>query len=221
MDPVRSISPPWYDAERRETRDWTKSELDMAEPQLRRMTADEFFAWQERQEQAYELVEGMPVLRFRMMTGATQAHDRVVVNIIISLGNQLRAGPCRPSTSDLSVRIPAGNIRRPDVTVECGQGNKRDMAVTEPRVVIEVLSPSTMSFDRFRKLPEYQTVATISHILLVDTEAPRLDMWSRDAAGGWAQAKLDGLDATVELPAVGASLSLADVFEGLTFESDP
>lgn len=190
----------------------------MAEPRLRRMTQDEFFAWQERQERLYELVDGVPVLPLKMMTGASQRHDRVAVNVIVSLGNQLRGGACRPTTDDLAVRIPSGNVRRPDVTVECGgQGGLREFAVREPRVVIEVLSPSTMSFDRIRKLPEYQTIASVKHILLIDTETPRADLWSREPDGRWLQTKYDGLDALISLPAVGATFALADVFEGLEF----
>ncbi len=191
----------------------------MAEPKLRRMTQDEFFAWQERQDRPYELVDSFPVLPPKMMTGASQRHDRVAVNIIVSLANQLRGGPCRPTTDDLAVRIPGGNIRRPDVTVECGgQGGLREFAVREPTVVIEVLSPSTMSFDRIRKLPEYQTIASMRHILLVDTETPRADLWSRQSDGLWMQSKYDGLAAQVERQAIGASLVLADVFEGLKFD---
>ena len=124
----------------------------MAEAQLRRMSQDEFFAWQERQDRLYELVDGVPVLPLKMITGATQAHDRVVVNIIAALHRQLRGTPCRPTTDDLAVRVPAGNVRRPDVTVECGLAGRRELAVREPRVVIEVLSPSTMTFDRIRKI---------------------------------------------------------------------
>jgi Uma2 family endonuclease len=193
----------------------------MAERQLRRMTVDEFFAWQAKQDKLYELVDGMPVLPLKMMTGASRAHDRIVVNIIRELANQLRRGPCQPTTDDLAVRISPGTVRRPDVTVECGEGNRRDMAVVEPRMVIEVLSPSTMSFDRFRKLPEYQSIASMSHILLVDTEAPRVDLWTRQPDGAWRTLTFDGLDARLELPAVGAALALADVYEGLTFEPRP
>jgi Uma2 family endonuclease len=191
----------------------------MAEPQLRRMTPDDFFAWQEKQDKLYELVDGLPVLPLKMMTGASRAHDRVVTNFIRHLGNQLAGGPCWPTTDDLAVRVPAGNIRRPDLTIECDQHNRRDTEVREPRVIVEVLSPSTMSFDRIRKLAEYQTIAAVSHILLVDTEAPRVDMWSRVADAVWKQLKYDGLDARIDLPAIGAALSLADVFEGLQFDS--
>lgn len=89
----------------------------------------------------------------KMMTGASQRHDRVTVNAIGLLFAQLRGTGCRPMTSDVAVQIPAGNIRRADVVIECGTpASDRDMAVADPRLVIEVLSPSTMSFDRFRKL---------------------------------------------------------------------
>ena len=88
-------------------------------------------------------------------------------------------------------------------------------------MVIEVLSPSTMTFDRIRKLPEYQTIASVVHILLVDTETPRIDMLSRDRDGNWVQIKHDGLDARIDLPTIQASLLLADVFEGLDFDRPP
>jgi Uma2 family endonuclease len=186
------------------------------------MTQEEFFAWQERQDKLYELVDGLPVLPPKMMTGASQRHDRIVVNIIASLHRQLRDTPCRPTTDDLAVRIPAGNVRRPDVTVECGgQGGADELAVREPRAVIEVLSPSTMNFDRIRKLPEYQTILSIAYILLIDSATPRVDLWSREADGRWLQVKHNGLSARVELKAIGAVLPLADVFEGLEFEDRP
>ena len=76
----------------------------MAGPELQRMSEEEFFAWQEKQERLYELVDGLPVLPLKMMTGASQAHDRALVNIIAALGNQLRGGPCRPTTDILAVR---------------------------------------------------------------------------------------------------------------------
>ncbi len=100
------------------------------------------------------------------------------------------------------------------------QAGRKELAVREPRVVIEVLSPSTMTFDRIRKLPEYQTIASVAHILLVDTEAPRIDVLSREE-GGWVRTQHDGLDARIELAAINASLALADVFEGLDFAEPP
>jgi Uma2 family endonuclease len=192
--------------------------MTMGEPQLKRMTPEEFLVWQERQDRLYELIDGVPILPPKMMTGASQAHDRIVVNIIATLHSQLRGSPCRPTTDDLAVRIPAGNIRRPDVTIECGQAGPRELLVREPRAVFEVLSPSTMSFDRFRKVREYQTIESLAYILLVDTEAARIDLISRVDAGSWLQSQHDGVEAVIDLTAVGASLRLADVYEGVPFE---
>ena len=72
----------------------------MGERQPKRMTPEEFFEWQARQDKNYELVDGIPVLPIKAMTGATARHDTVTVNAIIALGNQLRGKPCRPRTQD-------------------------------------------------------------------------------------------------------------------------
>ena len=190
----------------------------MGELNLRCLSADEFFEWQAKQDRLYELVDGVPVLPLKMMTGASQAHDRVVVNIIASLHRQLRGTGCRPTTDDLAVRIPSGNIRRPDVTVEYGESGPREMVVREPRVVVEVLSPSTMSFDRFRKVEEYKLVHTLVHIPLVDTEQPRITVLGRSEGGNWNVSESAGLDATIDLSEISASLSLTDIYEGVVFD---
>ena len=140
----------------------------MAEPLQRKMTVEEFFEWQLRQDRNYELVDGVPVLTVKAMTGATSRHDTVTVNAIASLFQQLRGKPCRPRTSDQSIKTFRGT-RRPDISVECGRPDDKSMAVEEPRVVIEILSPSTTRYDRFQKLEEYKQVDAIRVILLVDT----------------------------------------------------
>jgi len=189
----------------------------MSEPQHRRMTPEEFLEWQTRQDKNYELVDGIPVLPLKAMTGATLRHDHVTVNALGSLHNQLRGGPCRPRTTDIAVRIPRGGIRRPDLTIDCGPMQDRSMEAQEPRVVFEVLSPSTVNFDRIRKLDEYKSHPSIRVILLAETRAPKVGLWRR-AEVGWAVEEYDGLGATIDLPEIGASLSLDDLYEGLAFE---
>jgi Uma2 family endonuclease len=189
----------------------------MAERKLKRMSGDEFLAWQLGQEKLYELVDGHPLLPLKMMTGATLRHDRAVVNLIMVLGNQLRRGGCRPTTADVAIRIPAGNMRRPDVMIDCGTPTSdREMTAVDPRVVIEVLSPSTLSFDRFRKLEEYKTVPSLSIILLVDTEAPQVTVYRRRGEF-WDFETVEGTDAVIELDAIGARLALSDLYEGIAF----
>ena len=69
----------------------------MAELKLQRMTADEFLEWQESQDQKYELIDGFPVLPLKAMTGATHAHDVVVVNVLRELSSQFQFVKCSVS----------------------------------------------------------------------------------------------------------------------------
>src|SRR5215208_2313580 len=94
----------------------------MSELQLHRMTPEEFFAWQAKQDKLYELVDGLPVLPLKMMTGASRAHDRVVVNIIRELANQLRGGPYQPTTP--GPRNPC-SLREYQASRYCGRVRQR------------------------------------------------------------------------------------------------
>lgn len=190
----------------------------MVELQPKKMTVEEFFDWQNRQDKNYELVDGVPVLPLKSMTGATDRHDRLTVNAIVALGNQLRGKPCRPKTSDTSIRTVRGT-RRPDVSVECGKPGPRDMAADVPRVVVEILSPSTLRYDRFQKLSEYQQHETIQVILLVDTGAPRVTVWRKTDAG-WSSFEVAGLEATIDLPEIDAALAMADLYLDVVFEPE-
>lgn len=99
----------------------------------RTMTAEAFLDGCLGQEGRWELVDGVPVA----MAGAKQVHDRVVVNALLALGGQLRGGPCRPRTGDVAIGIPNGNIRRPDLGVDCGRFEPESLTATDPRPVPE------------------------------------------------------------------------------------
>jgi Uma2 family endonuclease len=178
------------------------------------MTVDEFFEWQLGQEINYELVDGVPVASVKAMTGATDRHDRVTVNAIGMLFQQLRGKPCRPKTDDTSVLTFRGT-RRPDITIECGKPGPRDMAADEPRVVIEVLSPAAASHDDMRRHVEYSTTPGLNAIVYLDAEAPRALVWRRSDRGWSAGESYDALNAVIDLPEVEARLPLADLYRGI------
>lgn len=177
------------------------------------MTPDDFLTWCLDQDGKWELVSGEPIL---MMTGTTRQHDRVVVNLIVALGNRLRGGPCRPTTDDVAARIPNGNIRRPDVTIDCGAGDERSMTSETPVAVFEVLSPSTRSYDLTRKPLEYQRIESLRHIVLVDPDSPRLTHLVRDG-DRWREEEIVGLDAELSLAALDLSLPLSEIYADVRF----
>ncbi|MGE7415164.1 Uma2 family endonuclease [Methylobacterium tarhaniae] len=190
----------------------------MSEPAPRRWSVQEFFAWQERQDERYELVGGVPV---RMMAGARNVHDDIVVNLVAEFRTWLRGTPCRPFTGDGSVETLPGQIRRPDLGVDCGSRDPNGLTAAEPRLVAEVLSPSTRDFDAFDKLEEYKTVASLAVVLLVEPNAPEIALWRRDADGAWQRRLVAGLDQTIDLPELGMSLALTDIYDGIAFPARP
>ena len=189
----------------------------MSEPQRRRMTPDEFFEWQKTQDRNYELVDGVPVLPLKAMTGATRRHDRVVTNAMFALMRRLHGGPCWPTTDDIATRIPKGNVRRPDITVECRPGADSAMEAVEPRLLVEVLSPSTAGIDRFRKLEEYKTRSDVQVILLIDTQILGVAAWRR-GPDGWTLESYEARDAVIPLPELGIDLPMDELYEEIAIE---
>jgi len=190
----------------------------MTEAAQRPWTVEEFFAWQEKQPERYELVDGFPV---RMMAGARNVHDDIVVNVLAELRNQLRGGACRPFTGDGSIETKPGQIRRPDIGVDCGRRDPNATKATSPRVVAEVLSPTTRDFDTIGKLEEYKLVDSLERIVVIEPNAPEVIAWVRAADRSWRKAVLRGLDQQIDMPEIGATLPLAEIYDGVEFPARP
>jgi Uma2 family endonuclease len=137
---------------------WKQEVRGMSDPALQRWTVEQFFEWQARQTERYELVDGFPV---RMMPGARNVHDDIVVNLLAELRGQLRGSGCRPFTSDGSIETLPGQIRRPDIGVDCGRRDPNGVKAALPRMVAEVLSPTTRDFDSYDKRAEYELVDSL------------------------------------------------------------
>lgn len=186
----------------------------MAQSALKAWTLDEFFAWQERQEERYELVGGVPL---RMMAGASNRHDDVVANTIIALGNRLRGSGCRTFTGDGAVETYAGQVRRPDAGVDCGRRDPSSYRAADPRLVVEVMSPSTRDFDAIGKLAEYQAVESLEHILYVEPNRPEVLAYSRAPDRTWVKDRVEAMDGSVPLATLGIELPLSEIYDGVAF----
>jgi Uma2 family endonuclease len=181
------------------------------------MSVEEFLDWEIEQDQKWELVDGIPILReTRLMAGGTAKHAQIAANIMLAIGPQLRGGPCRVYGSDLKVRN-AASARYPDVTVDCGTRAGAKTAET-PRVVFEVLSPSNSTFQQTRLLADYQKIESIDQIVFVSQDAAEAQTWRR-AANGWMLEDFDGLNAEITLPSISAVVTMADIYDGVAFEA--
>jgi Uma2 family endonuclease len=122
------------------------------------------------------------------MAGGTPEHAALAAAVITLLGPQLRGGQCRPFNSDLRVRTPTGLTTYPDVTVVCGPREldaADPLAVTNPALIVEVLSRSTEEYDSGDKFEHYKSFASLREYVLVSHRDRSVEIRSR-GEDGWS-----------------------------------
>jgi Uma2 family endonuclease len=172
-------------------------------------TYREYLEFEQHANVRHEFLGGVIVA----MAGGSRAHSRRCVRISAALAAQLAGRPCEVHSPDMKVHVLAtGLVAYPDVTVVCGHvetDGETDHVITNPIVIVEVLSPSTEAWDREEKVGHYQQIPSLREIVLVAHDAKRLDVWRRERDGSWAMAVYEGL---AQLPSIGCSLDVADVY---------
>lgn len=186
----------------------------MSEAGLHRWTLEAFLPWEAEQPAKYELVDGQP----RLMTGGTQAHHLIGLNIVATLRDRLRGSPCRPFGSDLRVITGTGNTRYPDALIDCGRFDPQSHNASEPAVVFEVLSRSTAWLDLQIKLRDYDATPSIRFYVVVSQEEPNVVIWTRSENGRLTLgANLTRAEETMTLYPDETRLAVAEIYEGLGF----
>jgi Uma2 family endonuclease len=136
---------------------------------LKLLTTEEFLLWAEGKDGRWELFDGAPA----MMSPERLAHTRVKKLVAAALDDGLQRArlPCEAFTEGLTIRIDAQTAFEPDASVVCGPPRPDDtIAVSDPVVVVEVLSPNTAAIDHGRKLSGYFSLASLEHYLILDPE---------------------------------------------------
>jgi len=164
-----------------------------------------------------ELVDGMVVA----MSGNTYSHLRIVRNLVVELDGRLRGKPCEILCSDLKVKVElTGDYFYPDLIAVCGPpafDGPNQLALLNPSLIIEVLSPSTEGYDRGQKFLHYQQIPSLQEYLLVAQDEPRVELYARGPNSGWTYKMVAGPDATLLLASIDCSVVLADVYRDVKF----
>lgn len=175
---------------------------------------DDYLAWEQEQAFRNEYVDG----EVFAMSGASDAHATVALNIAASLRTALRGTPCKPFMADMKVRIEAANsFFYPDILVTCDprdRGPEASHVKQHPVLVIEVLSPSTEAYDRGNKFAAYRLLPSLREYVLVSIEERRIEVFRRDDTGHWVLYPF-AADETLALASVDFQCPLAELFEGV------
>jgi Uma2 family endonuclease len=155
------------------------------------------------------------------MTGATEAHNLIVANVIAGLHAQLKGKPCRVYPSDLKVRIETDDVGAyPDVMAICGErmfyGDRRDV-VTNPSLIVEVLSDSSEAYDRGDKFAHYRKLPSLKAYLLLSQDRMQAELFVRQHDDTWQFTAFVGAEERIPLAAVDAALVLAELYDKVDF----
>jgi len=146
-------------------------------------TADDYLVWESTQLNRHEYLDG----EVFAMAGAEDRHVTVAMNFAFALRQHLSGSPCRTYMSDMRLHIAAANSYfYPDVLVTCSALDLASpMVKTEPKLIIEVLSPSTAAYDRGVKFSHYRSLPSLEEYVLIDLDTRSTDCFRKREDGLW------------------------------------
>ncbi len=156
------------------------------------------------------------------MSGGTRNHSLLTSNFIALLSVALRGTGCLVFTNDLRIHIPAAGLYTyPDVSVVCGEEELLDDhqdILLNPVLLVEVLSPSTESYDRGKKFSFYRSISSLKEYALVSQRQKLVEVFRKNEEHLWVLHETDEARGTVDLASVGCAIQLDDLYANITFE---
>jgi len=186
-----------------------------------KLTPEEYLAFERRSEERHEYVNG----ELFAMSGASERHNQIVVNLSGEIRTQFKARSCKVYTNDMRIRIPGtARYTYPDVAALCDVARFEDKeldTLTNPALIIEVLSASTEAYDRGLKFEEYRHIETFVEYVLVAQTKPHIEQFRRQTDGQWLFSTTSGLESFIDFASVGCRLSLAEIYDKVEFGPEP
>ena len=185
----------------------------MALPEYRWVSIEEYLAIDNASDVRFEYVHG----QLRMLAGGSRNHSLIAHNLHGLLHNHLRGTPCAAYTSDMRVQVAIERYYYPDVTVSCDE-NETENALNSPRVVFEVLSPSTEVIDRTEKLEAYRELPSVEDYMLVSSERQAVEVHHRDRKQNYWITRIYGPGDTVRIESLNAEFLMDEIYERIQFK---
>lgn len=178
-------------------------------------TEEEFTALNKASDKRFEYRDGEIV----SMSGGSLAHYVIERNIFGLFFNALKKSKCQAFTADSPVKSPIEKFHRfPDVSVVCGKVETIKIlgidCITNPTLIVEVLSKETEDVDKGKKLEAYKAIDSAKHIMLVAQDSAHIILYSRHGEK-WERIEKAGIDETIKFSSLELSLSFTDIYEGI------
>lgn len=195
--------------------------MAIAQSELGYMTEDEYIRREEAAETRSEYLNG----RVYAMFGASKPHNQIAFNLVAELKPQLKSRKCRGYANDMRTKAPfAGLYTDPDIVIVCGDrklDKRLGTNLLNPTAIIEVLSPSTKSYDRGDKFAYYRTIESFREYVLVAQDKKRIERFIRTETRFWKYEVIEADDATIDLETIGCRLTVANVYDDVDLPIEP
>lgn len=183
----------------------------------RRYSLEDYLALELASEEKYEYFDGEV---FNM--SGSPAHERIISNVLLGLRMSLRGRGCVVFPSNLRVKVPSQSpYRYPDLTALCDAPRYENIggidALTNPSLIIEVLSSSTEAYDRGEKFTHYKSIESFREYILIAQHRPHATHYFKESDGRWIHEEVNELDAHLRIMSLDCELNLRDVYENVEF----
>lgn len=175
------------------------------------LTPEEYLAWEAQSDTKHEYIDG----EVYAMAGTTDLHNTIALNLAILLRNHLKGSGCQVYFADVKVRVERHNCYYyPDLFVTCNPQDKENATVKYfPKLMIEVLSPSTERFDRGDKFKDYRTLDSLEEYMLVNNHYQQVEIFRRNHDGSWRFESFSEPTSQIPVHCLDLTVAIADIYE--------
>ena len=185
-----------------------------AQPQDKnKMTPGQYLAFERSAlDVKYEFFDGEAFA----MVGAGRNHNRINVNLTVELGGKFKAdkSSCNLFSNDMRVKI-AENYVYPDIVIYCGDAEFEDNefdTLTNPMIIMEILSESTEAFDRGKKFAYYRKIPTLQEYILISQTEYHVEQYIRSDDSKWEYRSYEGAGQILKMESVQCELPLSEIY---------
>jgi Uma2 family endonuclease len=183
-----------------------------------RLSEEQYLELERKAEFRHQFYDGI----MYAMSGGSPSHAFIISALNGELRNALKKRSCQVASSDLRVRVSRGGLYTyPDVVVVCGDLSFADDhkdTLTNPTLLVEVLSPSTEAYDRGFKTEQYRKIDSLLEYVLVSQSRAHIEVFAKSPSGQWVLSEFTGLDTTCRFDSIDCSIPLAEIYDKIVFE---
>ncbi len=196
-----------------------ENEVKEPAPKYSFVSPEEYLATERAAQQKHQYFKGEVLA----MSGASIAHNGIFHNVYGQLFNHLKGKDCKPYGSDLRIHIPENSLfTYPDISIICGPPVITDEVadtVTNPTIIIEILSKSTADYDRGGKFSLYRSIPSLKEYILIDSTQISVEVFTKQDNQHWLLTEYKQMNETLLIQTIGLSLSLGQIYEDIPQEN--